>query len=142
MGESKAWEEGRERGSTGPHHIRPSSRGGSDLEDNIYPRELWPPESGKHDLWHILFINMTPEEVIEKLREYMNDKGVLKEEFFATVFVLKGNGHKTKVKAKKKNSSKIPRRKEAWEIVFPNMNGRKAIEWIEREFIRKEWLRQ
>jgi len=131
----------------GPHHILPTSRGGDDSEDNIYPEEYWPPETEKHVHWHNpLFENMTPQEIIERLEEYTNSDGSLKEEFFEIFFVVKKEKPKGKTKKEwvvkpKRGKSKIRARKRAWAIVFGDMNGCEAIEWIEREFIRKEWLR-
>ena len=44
------------------HHIIPSSRGGSGLENNLsfIPTKL-------HEAYHILFINRTPDEIIDYL---------------------------------------------------------------------------
>ena len=36
--------------------------------------------------------------------------------------------------------SKVLKRKNAWNVVFASMNGKEAVEWIEREFIKKQWL--
>jgi len=130
------------REHTGPHHILPTSRGGVD-RDNIYPNDRWPPASRKHDYWHILFVNMKPEEVMEKIREYSSSgTGNLKESFFNVSFSVVESwyrGEKKIVIKTTKRKYKAPREK-AWLVVFGDMNGHEAIEWIEQEFIRKEWL--
>ena len=137
--------EKRDQERRGPHHIIPTSRGGEKHSgENIYPDERWPPEEQQHIYWHILFSNMRPEEVSKKIGEYMDNKGALNEKFFATAFSVGKpwkNPNVTPAIKEKTNPAKILKRKSAWQIVFPGMNGREAIEWIEREFIRKEWLR-
>ncbi len=123
----------------GPHHIIPTSR----QRRNIYPDERWLPESEKHTYWHELFSNLTPREVVAIITKYMNDNGDLNDDFFSISFTVENplkRGISAGVKTHK-HKSKIPKRKEAWRIVFGNMSGLEAIEWIEREFIRKEWLK-
>ena len=44
------------------HHILPKSRGGTSSPGNISRLE-----SGKHKTYHLLFSNMTPEEIISDL---------------------------------------------------------------------------
>ena len=52
------------------HHIRPTSRGGTDDDENI---AIVP--NKKHELYHVLFSNRTPEEIIAHLvAEYWNDQ--------------------------------------------------------------------
>ena len=47
------------------HHIIPTSKGGKDVEDNIaYIRRI------DHRLYHALFYNRTPEEIILYLQNY------------------------------------------------------------------------
>lgn len=129
----------------GPHHIIPSSRGGSGSSDNIYPEYLWPPEDGQHINWHYIFENMRPDEVVRTLEKYTNRHGVLNQEFFRKYFTIskpwKRLDQNPEIRERTCSSARTKRNKESWNIVFPDMNGREAIEWIEREFIRKEWLK-
>ena len=47
------------------HHIIPISKGGRDVEDNIaYVRKI------DHRLYHVLFGNRTPEEIVLYLNSY------------------------------------------------------------------------
>lgn len=131
----------------GPHHIHPHSRiekGEENLyPSNLYPNSRWPPFSKKHKNWHLIFSNLTPEEVIGVVLEYINKDGAVAVEFFATHFSVKeswDHGNKKIEIEKKVNQSKIPKRRKAWEVVFGDMNGLEAVEWIEREFVSKVWL--
>lgn len=49
----------------GRHHIRPRSRGGTDDEENIVFIDI-----RRHETYHKLFDNKTPEEIIEYLVKY------------------------------------------------------------------------
>ena len=51
-----------------PHHIIPSSRGGSSDQYNLFPWKQKP-----HQAWHFIFFNMTINEVWEKL-PYIHSK--------------------------------------------------------------------
>lgn len=145
MGERKKSEEGKETEIAehlGPHHIQPMSRGGSDLEENKYPSERWPSESGKHAYWHVLFSNLTPEEAILKIAEHIAKNGAVDNEFFKVNFIIKkegGGGARKSIIHETKNNGKVDRR-DAWQVVFGAMDGKQAIEWIQAEFIKKEWL--
>lgn len=130
----------------GRHHIRPRSRCQVNETYNAYPLELWPSESKKHNNWHVFAVNLTPEEIVDKIEKYTNEDGSLQEAFFDIFFSVgekcKGGGIKTDDVIIKEihDPSEAVQRREAWQVVFPNMNGREAVEWIKREFIRKEWL--
>jgi len=51
------------------HHILPRSRGGEEVENVVIVN------AKKHDIYHRLFDNMTPEEIIEYLvEEFWGDK--------------------------------------------------------------------
>jgi len=50
------------KGKKTNHHIIPSSRGGSDLPDNIARIDRY-----RHDLYHQLFVNKTPREILRFL---------------------------------------------------------------------------
>jgi 5-methylcytosine-specific restriction endonuclease McrA len=51
------------------HHIIPTSRGGEDLEENI----VYVPEK-QHQMYHCLFGNRTPREIVEYLnRDFWNE---------------------------------------------------------------------
>lgn len=133
----------RARQHHGPHHIIPRSRGG-EKGDNIYPPEKWPAEEEKHRYWHILFSNMLPGEAIRKIRKYMKRDGALRPKFFSRSFRVRKPWKNRMIKPKideTESYNKIDKKKEAWRIVFGDMNGLEAIEWIECEFIRKEWLK-
>ena len=47
------------------HHIVPRSRGGRDTSDNIAKVD-----NKKHELYHELFVNKTPNEIIDYLVSY------------------------------------------------------------------------
>ncbi len=121
----------------GLHHIIPSSRGGNESWGNIYPRERWGKKyKQKHDAYHILFINLKPKEVVERIAKHCGEDGKISEEFFYTIFAVEERGRVTE----RKTSRGPGKRRKSWDIVFGAMNGFEAIEWIKREFIRKEWL--
>jgi len=121
----------------GLHHILPSSRGGNESRENMYPKERWGKRyKQKHDNYHILFVNLKPKEAVEKIAKYCDRDGKVSEEFFHTIFAVENKGGITE----RKTTRGPGKRKRAWGIVFGAMNGFEAIEWIEREFIRKEWL--
>lgn len=132
----------------GLHHIIPSSRGGGESKKNIYPGERWGENYGeKHRALHTLFVNLTPEEIIERIKEYMEDDGSMKITFFITIFnIVSGKRQKLEPEYNEPKSdrrivqSARIKRQNAWKIVFGEMNGFEAIDWIEREFIKKEWL--
>lgn len=130
----------------GPHHIRPRSRCLGNEKYNIYPKERWLPESKKHDNWHVFAVNLTPEEVVGKIKAYINEDGSLGDEFFDIFFRVEeeyeGVGVRTDAVFIQEvlDLPQAEQREEAWQIVFPGINGLEAVEWIEREFIRKEWL--
>jgi hypothetical protein len=44
------------------HHLKPKSRGGSGLENNLLLMDM-----RRHNMWHQLFDNLTLDEVIELL---------------------------------------------------------------------------
>lgn len=129
----------------GPHHIIPRSRGGTDDEDNIYPAHLWSPEKMQHIHWHNIFENMRPNEAIRVLEKYTDRCGNISPEFFLKRFVVlkpwKDLNKNPEIKEKTCSSARTARNKESWLIVFNGMNGHEAIEWIEREFIKKAWLK-
>lgn len=60
-----------------PHHILPSSRGGSNDELN----KIYPPLD-LHVQYHILFGNWTPEEIIEKLRVFWSSNDAKMSQYF------------------------------------------------------------
>lgn len=128
----------------GPHHIIPSSRDGRDLENNIYPERLWPPEKMQHIHWHNIFENMRPDEAVRALEKYTDKYGQIKNEFFRKRFVIlkpwRDLSVNPEVREQTCSLERTNRNKESWRIVFNGMNGVEAIEWIKREFIRKEWL--
>ena len=128
----------------GLHHIRPSSRNGSNSPSNIYPKERWGTQySEKHEAWHINFINLTPKEVVDVIRSYTADDGNVSDQFFSmrlTVEHTLVNGKKQKVVRLVKNKQGALKRKRAWMFFFGDLDVQHAIKWIEREFIKKEWL--
>ena len=128
----------------GSHHIIPRSRGGGE-GDNIFPDNRWPNGVEDHPRWHQITENMKPEEVIRKIQEHTNKKGNLKEKFFTVRFMVlkpwKEKNVDPKIKEIKVKCRTKKKRKNAWRILFDDMKSREAIEWIEREFIRKEWLK-
>lgn len=128
----------------GPHHIIPRSRGGSGSPENIYPERLWPSKKQQHIYWHYIFENMRPDEAVRILEKYTDQNGNLDSEFFRRHFTVSSPWKKLdqnpKIRERTCSSKLAKRNKESWNIVFPGMNGHEAIEWIEREFIRKEWL--
>lgn len=130
-----------ERG--GFHHIIPRSRGGGE-GNNIFPDERWPNGVEDHLRWHILTENMKPHELIRKIREHTNRNGYLKEKFFCVRFMVlkpwKDKNIEPQIREIKVKARTRKNRKEAWRMLFRSMKSREAIEWIDREFIRKEWL--
>lgn len=44
------------------HHLRPSSRGGASVDSNLILLDAY-----RHDAWHLLFKNLTLDEIIELL---------------------------------------------------------------------------
>lgn len=132
----------------GPHHMRPSSRCTGTERNNVYPRERWPARTKKHDNWHLLFVNLTPKEVINKIWKYTNKDGTVREKLFAITFQVDAKDDEVGVKTddvvireiQLRHLDSIEKRKTAWQVVFGQMNGREAVQWIKREFIRKEWL--
>ena len=116
--------------------------------NNVYPRERWPAQTKKHDNWHLLLVNLTPEEVIDKIEKYANEDGTIRKEFFSITFQVvekyEGAGVKTDdvtiMEVGLGNPLSSEKRKRAWQVVFGEMNAHDAVEWIKREFIDKEWL--
>lgn len=51
------------------HHLKPRSRGGQSIESNLLSIDAY-----KHDAWHLLFSNLTLEEVIELLQRLASIK--------------------------------------------------------------------
>lgn len=51
------------------HHLRPRSRGGESLESNL----LWI-DIEKHQSWHVIFKNLTLDEVISLLKRVKRAK--------------------------------------------------------------------
>lgn len=136
-----------EKPHRGPHHIRPRSRCGEKKEiNNRYPKERWRHGSKKHDYWHVLFANLTPKEAMNKIEKYTNADGSLQEVFFATFFCVDEKNRDMGIKTddvyirEVYHLLRFEQRKDAWHIVFGDMNAREAVEWIKREFIDKEWL--
>ena len=129
----------------GVHHIIPSSRGGGG-GDNILPDKRWPNSVGEdHPRWHILAENMRPDEFIRTVRGYINKNGTINERFFSVRFrVSKPWRDKTINPAirviERVRTPTVRKRRAAWFALFPDKTVREAIEWIEREFIDKEWL--
>jgi len=127
----------------GSHHIDPRSRGGGE-GDNIFPDNRWPNGVSDHPRWHQLTENMKPKEVVKKIREYTDRDGRLKERFFEVRFMVskpwKDKNIAPKIREIRVKARTKRKRKDAWQMLFANTNTREAVEWIEREFIRKEWL--
>lgn len=127
----------------GLHHILPTSRGGDNNETNLYPRDRWKPYSKKHREWHVIFVNMTPREVINAIKQHIKSDGSLNEEFFKLGFSWEEatvKGRQKWVINTRKSTRKSERKKKAWRTLFDDWFPTDAIEWIEREFIRKEWM--
>lgn len=128
----------------GDHHIVPKSRGGKRRKDNLYPRERWGEAYGrKHKAAHTLVDVLKPQEFIDVLWHHVDQDGKIAASFFAVSFAVDiayVDGVRKEVIREVKNRSKWKQRKAAWEILFEELNVAQAIEWIEREFIRKEWL--
>lgn len=128
----------------GPHHIIPGSRGGGE-GDNIFPDIRWPNGSEDHVRWHIITENMKPCEVVKEIQEHTNSEGNLKERFFSVRFMVlkpwKDKNINPEIREIEVRDRTRKKRKEAWRMLFNGMKALEAIEWIEREFIRKEWLK-
>jgi len=58
------------------HHLRPKSRGGQSIESNL----LWM-DIERHKIWHILFKNLTLDEVINLLIRVKRIKDSQKRQF-------------------------------------------------------------
>ena len=128
----------------GAHHICPTSRGGTDDWQNFYPESRWSKDyKKKHEAWHTLFVNLKSKEAVLAIRHFTEENGRLNEALFNIEFrvveVLKDGEISTEVFFEK-NSRRHKNKEEAWALLFGELNAHKAIEWIEREFIRKEWL--
>lgn len=128
----------------GDHHIVPKARGGKRRRENIYPRSRWGEEyDQKHNAVHALAGILRPDEFVNVLRYYTDEDGEIRDAFFTVSFVAEivyVDDVRKEVIREPKNKRKRKARKSAWKILFGNMNGKEAIEWIEREFIKKEWL--
>lgn len=49
------------------HHRRPTSKGGKDgMNIRLLPMD-------KHQAWHVLFNNMSPEEIVDEINEFYLD---------------------------------------------------------------------
>jgi hypothetical protein len=131
------------------HHIWPGARDGSDEDVNRYPRERWGENyDAKHRAWHILFAHMTPPEVLWAIRAHMRANGDNEERFFTTFFLVKEGLVDLRWKEwvefvrDKPDQKKQKKRRDCWRFLFgESMSALAAIEWIEREFIRKKWQR-
>jgi len=105
----------------GGHFIIPESLGGTKTRENVYTP--WAKhEHPKHVAWHTLFGNSLPSEAISLVRFWTRKDGQLDMRFFT-----KPNGERNG-------------RAKAWKILFDDLTPAEAIAWIEREFVRKEWL--
>lgn len=128
----------------GGHHIVPKARGGKRRRENIYPRSLWGEEyDRKHNALHALAGILAPKEFANVLRYYTDEEGEIKDAFFTVSFVVEiayVDGVRKEVIREAKNKRKRKARESAWKVLFGDINGKEAIEWIEREFIKKEWL--
>lgn len=103
------------------HFIIPESRGGTSEKCNVY--HPWRGHHNpKHDAWHTLFGNLLPEEAISLIRLWTRKNEQWNMRYF---------------RGKRGEPSK---RFLALKILFGDLTPKEAIEWIDREFIRKEWL--
>lgn len=64
-------------GFTDMHHLRPTSRGGSSLGSNLFRMDAY-----KHSAWHLLFQNLTLEEVISLLQRVKEIKDKQHRKFY------------------------------------------------------------
>lgn len=55
------------------HHLRPSSRGGTSVESNLILLDAY-----RHDAWHLLFKNLTLDEIITLLMRLKHIKESLR----------------------------------------------------------------
>lgn len=125
------------------HHIIPTSRGGKRDRFNEYPKEHW--KKNRHVALHILFANMIPGEIIAIISRYIKDDGSLDEEFFNNVFFVKERTLADEttyvvITIRKASSKRIVNKRKAWETLFGCRSPAESMEWIIREFIKKEWL--
>lgn len=112
------------------HHIIPRSRGGPDDPANLYfwyiidasgVRMKDPLHEQKHDAWHTLVHNLLPEEAKVLTLQWRRKDGNLDLRYFQA---RKGKPNKRLI---------------AWRLLFDDMAIDDVLEWIDREFIRKEW---
>lgn len=111
---------GNGEGDNGYHHIAPQARGGPDEAWNLY---RWSREhKKKHRAWHNLFADLLPSEVIILVRQWTRKDGKLDLRYFRS------------------RRDRANKRLLSWTVLFGDGTPGEAIEWIEREFIRKEWF--
>lgn len=132
---------GKKHGDT--HHIIPTSRDGKRDGFNEYPKKRW--KKNRHVALHMLFANMTPGEIIAIIGRYIKDDGSLNEEFFNSVFFVKERTFadgttRVVITIRKASSRRVANKMKAWETLFGYRSPAEAIEWIVREFIKKEWM--
>lgn len=70
---NKQRKEWKRSGRMSQHHLKPSSRGGEGIGSNLLTLD-----SRKHEAWHLLFNNLTLEEIIDLLIRVMEMKNSLK----------------------------------------------------------------
>ncbi len=109
----------------------------------MYPTDRWEPYSEKHEAYHIIYVNLTPQEAIEVTRPHIGKSGKLFQGFFNLEFTVEKHLVEGEIREVVRMYNYRPdakKKKEAWLLLFRDFDGQKAIEWIEREFVRKEWL--
>ena len=60
---NKQRREWKKTGRTSEHHLRPRSRGGESVMSNLFHMDV-----RKHEAWHLIFSNLTLEEIIALLQ--------------------------------------------------------------------------
>lgn len=100
--------------------------GGTKTRENVYTRwrALHGVEHPKHVAWHRIFGNCLPEEAIDLIRLWTRKDGQWDMRYFT-----RPNGMTNK-------------RWQDLNFLFDGAGPSEAIEWLEREFIRKEWLKR
>lgn len=110
-----------DRHAHGGHFIIPKSRGGTREPGNVYT--AWAARNHPlHVAWHVLFGDALPEEAVNQVRSWTRKDG----EWDKRYFTKSDGSPNNKMNARKK--------------LFNDMKPVQVIEWIEREFIRKEWF--
>lgn len=108
--------------SHGGHFIIPESLGGQKTKDNVYTP--WAGHNNpQHVAWHILFGDSLPEEAISRIRVWTKKTGDWDSRYFT------------------RPDGKPNKRLKARKILFGDKMPAECIAWIEKEFIRKEWLK-